>query len=484
VGAAIGTFLSAAEGIAIQSKPLATRGAAIGLGVGILGGAIGAGSAQLGYAAISSSTRSQPGVEEIVSEGTVFSTEVRHRLKEAGARSGEIEIALSWGNRNDLDLHVIDPSSERIFFENRKAASGGELDVDRNAGCESDVTAKPVEHIVWDKTDAQPGTYEVLVHHYANCGISDPTSFQVEIKVGDRSLGSFDHELSHGGPPMIISRFEYTTASTFSTKELDAGPWVGPLVSRILGWAIFGALVGCAEGLTRRSKESVRNAAIGGLIGGSLGGLLFQLVASAGLGDVSSRFLGFVVLGGCIGLWIVLVEQALSSVFTVLAGRFEGRQILLDKPEMRIGRDDKLEIYLGDDSEIAPHHATLRTELGRHVILQEEGVVQVNDLPVSKQTLNNGDRILIGKTRLAYKHKRGAAAGHRTASQPMQAPVKAAPPPPKTQASSSADSAPVTNPTPGASAFAGDASETGRRSIESKEEFRSVPKAPPPPPKS
>jgi uncharacterized protein YfaP (DUF2135 family) len=41
---------------------------------------------------------------------------------------------IAWSNVNDLDLHVIEPSGEETSFSHRKSATGGELDVDINAG--------------------------------------------------------------------------------------------------------------------------------------------------------------------------------------------------------------------------------------------------------------------------------------------------------------------------------------------------------------
>src|SRR5262249_47416569 len=36
--------------------------------------------------------------------------EMQKRLKEAGGKTGYIQVSLRWDNRNDLDLHCVDPS--------------------------------------------------------------------------------------------------------------------------------------------------------------------------------------------------------------------------------------------------------------------------------------------------------------------------------------------------------------------------------------
>ncbi|HUS35076.1 MAG TPA: hypothetical protein VM680_06955 [Verrucomicrobiae bacterium] len=101
------------------------------------------------------------------------------RLRQAGARSGDVQVSLEWKSVNDLDLHVIDPSGERIFYNHRQSQSGGQLDVDMNAG--PNFTARPVENVYWPERGAPRGTYKVEVVHFANHGARDPTIFNVRV---------------------------------------------------------------------------------------------------------------------------------------------------------------------------------------------------------------------------------------------------------------------------------------------------------------
>jgi Ca-activated chloride channel family protein len=113
------------------------------------------------------------------SDGTEFSS----RLAQAGAQSGDIRVSLLWNNRNDLDIHVVNPRKEEIFYGSPRDAAGGFLDVDMNVRGE---TVKPVENIFWEQGKAPQGTYRVFVQNYGfhekNHG---PTTFQVEIKNGN-----------------------------------------------------------------------------------------------------------------------------------------------------------------------------------------------------------------------------------------------------------------------------------------------------------
>jgi hypothetical protein len=116
--------------------------------------------------------------------GLIFNPELTERLKREGARSGDVQVSLMWNNRNDLDLHVIDPAGEEISFKSKRARSGGWLDVDMNAEPRRGLSSQPVENVFWPAGGAPLGTYKVLVNHYRNHGSPDPTQFIVGVLVG------------------------------------------------------------------------------------------------------------------------------------------------------------------------------------------------------------------------------------------------------------------------------------------------------------
>ncbi|MFO0902202.1 MAG: hypothetical protein U0939_04335 [Pirellulales bacterium] len=407
VGAALGAALAAFNVRELLGKARFWQALFIGVAVGVIGGGVGATIGQALYAAASVATG------ESNSAG-LFSSEMRERLTQAGAKSGELEIGLIWENTNDLDLYVVDPQGDVIYFGARRSPSGGELDIDRNAACQKDLTSKPVEHVVWQTGTALKGDYRILVHEFSNCGHPDPTPFRVELVTATKRQ-TFEGTTRHGDPPLAVHTFRYPLPP-------DRAPLIANLIgllARVIGWTLFGAIVGSAQGAVRRSLESFRNGALGGLIGGAAGGFAFAMIAgllaivlaSSSLGDVAGRFLGCAILGACIGLGIAIIERVFSSVLTIRSGRYEGRDIILDRPITRIGRNEVLELYLGGDAAIAAHHATIERQGRDFVIVAVEGSVSVNGQPVTRHTLATNDQVTLGGTRMVFRGKRAAAGG-------------------------------------------------------------------------
>lgn len=81
--------------------------------------------------------------------------------------TGDVQVSLSWDTATDVDLHVVDPLGEEIYYKSKKSISGGVLDLDSNAGCNIDNINN--ENITWPKGKAPKGTYKVLVDFYEAC---------------------------------------------------------------------------------------------------------------------------------------------------------------------------------------------------------------------------------------------------------------------------------------------------------------------------
>lgn len=139
------------------------------------------------------------------------------RLEQEKAKTGDIQVSLLWNNYNDLDLHCVEPSGDEIWYQRKKSASGGEMDIDMNFAYGGDVepgtadkslppeisrwvSSKPVENIYWPAGKAPAGHYKIYIVYLSNYaflpkfkdinakGCEDPVVFTARIKVGNKSL--------------------------------------------------------------------------------------------------------------------------------------------------------------------------------------------------------------------------------------------------------------------------------------------------------
>lgn len=106
------------------------------------------------------------------------SEKIRQRLAEYGAKTGDIQISLSWDNYNDIDLWVEYNGAykDTICWNNKIGLSGGILDIDMNC---APMTNKAVENIFWD--NAKPGLYTVYAYFYYQWDSQAETDIDVRI---------------------------------------------------------------------------------------------------------------------------------------------------------------------------------------------------------------------------------------------------------------------------------------------------------------
>ncbi len=145
--------------------------------------------------------------------------EIKKRVEAAGGlyEGVDVRASLIWDNRNDLDLHVVAPSGEHIYYGHKQSACGGWLDVDQNVRGE---TTKPVENIRWRKGSAPAGCYRIYVQNYRfHEPDHAPTDFRVEIEVNGE-VRHFQHTISCKG--------EIGTQSDIPVYEFDFDPQKRP----------------------------------------------------------------------------------------------------------------------------------------------------------------------------------------------------------------------------------------------------------------
>lgn len=133
---------------------------------------------------------------------------IKERVKKAGGEvEGDLRCSLSWFNYDDLDLHLIEPSGNEIFFRNKmNPFTSGQLDVDMNAGMGR--TRTPVENIFYrHKSRMLEGTYKLAVNQFYRRETID-VGFSAEIDF-EGSSRFFHYDKAVIGKVLIAS-FNYT----------------------------------------------------------------------------------------------------------------------------------------------------------------------------------------------------------------------------------------------------------------------------------
>jgi hypothetical protein len=218
-----------------------------------------------------------------------------------------------------------------------------------------------------------------------------------------------------------------------------AGGWAGGLVGEVLyrwrqwgvffvvGWALTGLLIGAApatydvisawlRGLDASGAwRKVRNGLLGGHFGGLLGGGLALALVSAGPALFPNRpeselwtptAAGFVALGTCIGLAVGLAQVILKEAWVRVEGGFRpGRQLILSRPEISIGRAESCDLGLFGDTGVERVHARILRLRGGFVLVDAgtPGGTYVNDELIAGPTpLSSGDQIRIGANLLSF----------------------------------------------------------------------------------
>ena len=120
---------------------------------------------------------------------------------------GPIQVSVSWDTPSDVDLHVIDPTGEEIYFGNLEGETGGELDLDSNPNCSLD--NRNNENITWgDDDDPASGTYTVLVHYWSPCG-QGTTNYIVTVRVEGEQTRTFAGTLTADDEEDTVTSFTY-----------------------------------------------------------------------------------------------------------------------------------------------------------------------------------------------------------------------------------------------------------------------------------
>lgn len=194
----------------------------------------------------------------------------------------------------------------------------------------------------------------------------------------------------------------------------------------IIGWTFTGLLVGASIGAfefvsSMMKKQDEKQAlgkltkcVTGGTIGGALGGIaawIIRLTFSGVFDDTKTAewlwgptAIGFAALGACIGLLVGLAQVILKEAWVkVEAGFRPGREMIIAKEKVTIGRAEGSDIPLFGDSGVEKAHALIVIDGNRYYLVDSDtpGGTFVNDQKINGRVpLRSGDLIKMGNKSL------------------------------------------------------------------------------------
>jgi hypothetical protein len=115
---------------------------------------------------------------------------------------GDVKVTLSWNNLADVDLHVVDPYGEEIYYSHKSSASGGALDIDNTYGYGP-------ENIFWPAGGAPTGTYKVYVNFYGigTSGASNRSSDFTVLITAFRNSKTYTGTVTSNSGKVLVATF-------------------------------------------------------------------------------------------------------------------------------------------------------------------------------------------------------------------------------------------------------------------------------------
>lgn len=146
---------------------------------------------------------------------------IKERVKKAGGNvTGDLCCRLAWSNRDDLDLHMVEPTGYEIFYINRRQRSscGGVLDVDANGA--DGLKENPVENIFYaNRSTMREGIYRLYVNQFCVRDAAKDVGFEAEIDyLGGVTRFSYQ-KAQRDRENVAIATFRYTHAGGIEFVE-------------------------------------------------------------------------------------------------------------------------------------------------------------------------------------------------------------------------------------------------------------------------
>ena len=183
-----------------------------------------------------------------------------HMMTVQAVGGGDVQVSVSFDQDVDIDLHVVEPSSSggadgcapsggcELYYGDKSCPSGGQLDLDSNAGCGIDGVNN--ENIFWPEGQAPTGNYIVRVDFFSDCcscGSNYTVTIQycgfVEVYEGSFMPNTDDH--GGAGSGVTVAEFD----------NCNCG-------KRIIGDARYRDQTFDAGGISARTMRPIRHAVV------------------------------------------------------------------------------------------------------------------------------------------------------------------------------------------------------------------------------
>jgi hypothetical protein len=202
----------------------------------------------------------------------------------------------------------------------------------------------------------------------------------------------------------VITLCVGTLSQFLSGETANDVPLTRQIVTHSLSWGVLGLFLAVAPGLVMRSRRKLVLGMIGGFVGGAIGGAAFDPINLITNNDVLARVVAISVIGMLTGLCIATVENAAKKGWLkVVEGVIAGKQFIIYHNPTIIGSHPGCEIFLFKDDGVLRHHAMLYIVDAGYVLEDlGSGSTLVNNRPIDRVHLRDGDRIRIGRTRFTF----------------------------------------------------------------------------------
>lgn len=193
----------------------------------------------------------------------------------------------------------------------------------------------------------------------------------------------------------------------FDLRNETGFDWV-----RGVAWIPDAVAIGVAIGVGFRSVQKAINAVIGGAAGGFVGGgifnIIFQATASGDDTGTLSRLIGFAVVGALVGVGIGLADAVRKNLWLQIAtGGMAGKQFIVYQQNAVLGSSPAADITLIKDPEISGMHLRLTQRSGGTTfeVLPGASDVLLSGEPTRSGKLSDGVLLQVGGTVLQFGEK-------------------------------------------------------------------------------